>query len=183
MAKTIELLAQAGSPAALIALGINLFRFEVKGEKLTVVAMCALKLSEMPAVAFVLAKLLNLPPLAAGRRRAARADADRRERLHLCGPVSAAGEPGVGRGGAGHAAGGGNVAGGGGDRCGIVASHRDAKPICIGQVLLALTSARSAAHYGLHANIALAPRTATNGHRSYDLREAANRGGSGPIRS
>ncbi|MBR0714413.1 AEC family transporter [Bradyrhizobium liaoningense] len=64
--KTIELLAQAGSPAALIALGINLFRFEVKGEKLTVVAMSALKLAAMPAIAFVLAKLLNLPPLAAG---------------------------------------------------------------------------------------------------------------------
>ncbi|MBR0827089.1 AEC family transporter [Bradyrhizobium manausense] len=64
--KTIELLAQAGSPAALIALGINLFRFEVKGERLTVVAMCALKLLAMPAAAFVLAKLLNLPPTAAG---------------------------------------------------------------------------------------------------------------------
>lgn len=63
---TIGLLAQAGSPAALIALGINLFRFEVKGEKLTVVAMCALKLMAMPAIAFAMAKLLDLPPLAAG---------------------------------------------------------------------------------------------------------------------
>ncbi|MGY8664129.1 AEC family transporter [Bradyrhizobium sp. UFLA05-109] len=64
--RTIELLAQAGSPAALIALGINLFRFEVKGEKLSIVVMSALKLLAMPAAAFVLAKLLNLPPLAAG---------------------------------------------------------------------------------------------------------------------
>jgi malonate transporter len=32
--RTIELLAQAGSPTALIALGINLFRFEIKGAKL-----------------------------------------------------------------------------------------------------------------------------------------------------
>jgi malonate transporter len=64
--RTIELLAQAGSPAALIALGINLFRFEVKGEMLSVVVMSALKLLAMPAVAFVLAKLLNLPPTAAG---------------------------------------------------------------------------------------------------------------------
>ncbi len=64
--KTIALLAQAGSPAALIALGISLFRFEVKGEKLGIAVMCALKLLAMPAVAFVLAKLLNLPPLAAG---------------------------------------------------------------------------------------------------------------------
>ncbi|MET4174619.1 malonate transporter [Bradyrhizobium sp. LA6.1] len=64
--RTIELLAQAGSPAALIALGINLFRFEVKGEMLSVAAMSALKLLAMPAVAFVLAKLLGLPPVAAG---------------------------------------------------------------------------------------------------------------------
>src|SRR6201991_3125481 len=61
--RTIELLAQAGSPAALIALGINLFRFEVKGEMLSVVVMSALKLLAMPAVAFVLVKLLNLPPI------------------------------------------------------------------------------------------------------------------------
>jgi len=64
--RTIELLAQAGSPAALIALGINLFRFEVKGEKLSILVMCALKLLAMPAAAFVLAKLLDLPPVAAG---------------------------------------------------------------------------------------------------------------------
>ncbi|MGY3105743.1 MULTISPECIES: AEC family transporter [unclassified Bradyrhizobium] len=64
--RTVELLAQAGSPAALIALGINLFRFEVKGEKLGILVMSALKLLAMPAAAFVLAKLLDLPPLAAG---------------------------------------------------------------------------------------------------------------------
>jgi predicted permease len=64
--RTIELLAQAGSPAALIALGINLFRFEVKGEKLGILVMCALKLMAMPAAAFVLAKLLGLPPNALG---------------------------------------------------------------------------------------------------------------------
>lgn len=64
--RTIELLAQAGSPAALIALGITLFRFEVKGEMLSVVVISALKLLAMPAVAFVLAKLLNLPPIATG---------------------------------------------------------------------------------------------------------------------
>lgn len=64
--RTIELLAQAGSPAALIALGINLFRFEVKGEKLGILVMCALKLMAMPAAAYLLAKLLGLPPNAAG---------------------------------------------------------------------------------------------------------------------
>lgn len=64
--KTIELLAQAGSPAALIALGISLFRFEVKGEMGSVAAMSALKLLAMPAVAFAMAKLLNLPPVVTG---------------------------------------------------------------------------------------------------------------------
>src|SRR5690242_3932501 len=64
--KTIELLAQAGSPAALIALGITLFRFEVKGEMGSVAAISALKLLAMPAVAFALAKLLNLPPVVTG---------------------------------------------------------------------------------------------------------------------
>lgn len=64
--KTVELLAQAGSPAALIALGITLFRFEVKGEMLSVVVISALKLVAMPAVAFVLAKLLNLAPIVTG---------------------------------------------------------------------------------------------------------------------
>lgn len=64
--KTVELLAQAGSPAALIALGITLFRFEVKGEMLSVVVISALKLLAMPAAAFVLAKLLNLPPVVTG---------------------------------------------------------------------------------------------------------------------
>ncbi|QPF90623.1 AEC family transporter [Bradyrhizobium commune] len=64
--RTIELLAQAGTPAALIALGINLFRFEVKGEMLSVVVMSALKLLAMPAAGFVMARLLNLPPIVTG---------------------------------------------------------------------------------------------------------------------
>src|SRR5204863_5068948 len=64
--RTIELLAQAGSPTALIALGINLFRFEIKGAKLGIVTMCALKLLAMPAVAWLLAHLLHLPPPVAG---------------------------------------------------------------------------------------------------------------------
>jgi predicted permease len=64
--KTIELLAQAGSPAALIALGITLFRFEVKGEMGSVAVISALKLLAMPAIAFALARLLNLPPVVTG---------------------------------------------------------------------------------------------------------------------
>lgn len=61
--RTVELLAQAGSPTALIALGINLFRFEIRGAKLGVVAICVLKLLAMPALAWMLAHLLQLPPL------------------------------------------------------------------------------------------------------------------------
>ena len=61
----IASLAQAGSPSALIALGINPFPFETRGEKLSILVMCALKLMMMPA-AFVLAELLEVPPLAAG---------------------------------------------------------------------------------------------------------------------
>jgi malonate transporter len=64
--RTVELLAQAGSPTALIALGINLFRFEVRGAKLGIVIMCALKLLAMPAIAWMLAHLLQLPPIVAG---------------------------------------------------------------------------------------------------------------------
>lgn len=63
--RTIELLAQAGSPTALIALGINLVRFEVRGEKLAITVMCVLKLLLMPAFAWLLAYLLKLPPMAA----------------------------------------------------------------------------------------------------------------------
>ena len=61
--RTVELLAQAGSPTALIALGINLFRFEVRGAKLGIVIMCVLKLLAMPAIAWTLAHLLQLPPV------------------------------------------------------------------------------------------------------------------------
>jgi malonate transporter and related proteins len=64
--RTVELLAQAGSPTALIALGINLFRFEVRGAKLGIVILCALKLLAMPAIAWMLAHLLRLPPIVAG---------------------------------------------------------------------------------------------------------------------
>lgn len=64
--KTVELLAQAGSPTALIALGINLFRFEIRGAKLGIVVMCALKLLAMPAAAWMFAHLLQLPPIVAG---------------------------------------------------------------------------------------------------------------------
>ena len=54
----------AGSADGLIALGINLL--EAKGEKLTILLMSALKLAVMPAAAFVLARLLDLSPIATG---------------------------------------------------------------------------------------------------------------------
>jgi len=64
--KTLELLAQAGSPTALIALGINLFGFRIKGQALAMALMCALKLVAMPAIAAVLAYyVLALPPISA----------------------------------------------------------------------------------------------------------------------
>ncbi|MBR0985231.1 AEC family transporter [Bradyrhizobium liaoningense] len=64
--RTIALLEQAASPAALIAIGINRFRFEVKGEKLNIFVARALKLVAMPAPALLLAGRQCLPPVAAG---------------------------------------------------------------------------------------------------------------------
>lgn len=64
--KTVGLLAQAGAPTALIALGISLFGFEIKGQTPGIVVMCTLKLLAMPAFAWMLAfYLLDLPPVAA----------------------------------------------------------------------------------------------------------------------
>ena len=125
MVGTLELLTLAGSPAALIALGINLFRFEVKGEKLGILVMCALKLLAMPAAAFLLAKLMNLPPLAAGvvvlfaaMPSGANAYIFAAQYQRLVNPVS-------GGGCAGHVAGCDDVAGGGGDdRVGVEVAAR-----------------------------------------------------------
>ncbi|WP_249134457.1 AEC family transporter [Bradyrhizobium japonicum] len=117
--RTIELLAQAGSPTALVALGINLFRFEVKGEKLSILAMCALKLAAMPAAAFVLTRLLDLPAVAAGvvvlfaaMPTGANAYIFAVQYQRLVNPVSGA---------VGHAAGGDDAAGGGVDGGGEIA--------------------------------------------------------------
>jgi len=46
------MLGVAGSADGLIALGLNLFRFEVKGGKLSILVMCALKLLALTAAAF-----------------------------------------------------------------------------------------------------------------------------------
>ncbi len=65
--KTLALVAQAGVPSALIALGLNLVRFEIKGQMATLWSIVAVKLLLMPAVAWLLAvKVFHLPPAAAG---------------------------------------------------------------------------------------------------------------------
>jgi malonate transporter and related proteins len=58
-------LAQAGSPTALVALGLGLVRFRMRGEALLLAFMCALKLVAMPLFAWALSfPLLHLPPQA-----------------------------------------------------------------------------------------------------------------------
>ena len=61
---TLEMLAKAGVPAALVALGISLQSFEIKGDAATLALMLALKLTVMPAIAAVLAiAVFALPPV------------------------------------------------------------------------------------------------------------------------
>ncbi|WP_246510514.1 hypothetical protein [Bradyrhizobium glycinis] len=86
---------------------------QVKSERLSILVMRTLKLAALPAAAFVSARLLDLPPIAGGVIVLFAAMPTGAECVHLCRAVSAAGEPGLGRGGAGDAAGGGDVAGGG----------------------------------------------------------------------
>lgn len=65
--KTINLLGQAGSPTALVALGISLVRFTTNGQKLQIALMCAVKLLAMPALAWALAvHVFKLPHIAVG---------------------------------------------------------------------------------------------------------------------
>lgn len=62
----IKLLAQAAIPAALVALGLSLVNFEIKGQAPTLSLILLLKMVVMPLVAFVLAvELLALPPVTA----------------------------------------------------------------------------------------------------------------------
>ena len=65
--KVLMLLAQAGVPCALVALGASLVNFQIKGQAPTLATMCLLKLAAMPAIAWVLAfAVFKLPPVAAG---------------------------------------------------------------------------------------------------------------------
>lgn len=65
--KTLALLAQAGVPCSLFALGLSLVRFKITGEMRTLVTITLLKVVVMPAIAWLLAvKLLRLDPVTAG---------------------------------------------------------------------------------------------------------------------
>lgn len=65
--KILLLLAQASVPAALVALGLSLTKFEIKGQTPTLTSIVLMKLVLMPFVAWLIAyKLLLLPPIAAG---------------------------------------------------------------------------------------------------------------------
>ena len=62
----IKLLGQAAIPAALVALGLSLVTFEIKGQTPTLTLILLLKLTVMPLFAFVLAvEVLALPPVTA----------------------------------------------------------------------------------------------------------------------
>lgn len=65
--KLLGLLAQAGVPAALVALGLSLVRFQIKGQVPTLTMIVCLKLLVMPLVAFTLGYFIfGLDPVSLG---------------------------------------------------------------------------------------------------------------------
>ncbi|MGI9381869.1 MAG: AEC family transporter [Methyloligellaceae bacterium] len=65
--KMITLLSQAAVPTALVALGLSLTAFEIRGQVATTAVICILSVVLMPAVAWVLAaKVFGLPPVWTG---------------------------------------------------------------------------------------------------------------------
>ena len=65
--KTLALLAQAGVPCSLFALGLTLVRFRITGEAWTLMTITVLKIVVMPLIAWVLAvRVLHLAPVPAG---------------------------------------------------------------------------------------------------------------------
>lgn len=65
--KMIMLLSQAAVPTALVALGLSLTAFEIRGQVATTAVICFLSIVLMPAVAWVLAaKVFALPPVWTG---------------------------------------------------------------------------------------------------------------------
>ncbi|MBL8566049.1 MAG: AEC family transporter [Hyphomicrobiaceae bacterium] len=53
--RLLELMAQAGIPTSLVALGLTLVRFEIKGQMPTLLSVVALKLVLMPTIAWAMA--------------------------------------------------------------------------------------------------------------------------------
>lgn len=65
--RTLELLAQAGVPASLVALGLTLVKFEIKGQVPTLLTITTLKLLLMPLVAWLIAdNVFHLSPVQIG---------------------------------------------------------------------------------------------------------------------
>lgn len=65
--KMISLIAQAGIPGSLFALGMSLTRFEVRSGTPALVAITTLKLLVMPLTAWIISQyILGLPPLGVG---------------------------------------------------------------------------------------------------------------------
>lgn len=65
--RLLQLMAQASVPTSLVALGLSLLRFEIKGQMPTLATVIALKLLLMPAVAWLLAThVFDLDPVARG---------------------------------------------------------------------------------------------------------------------
>lgn len=65
--KLLNLLAQAGVPAALVGLGLSLVRFEIKGQVPTLSMIVVLKLLLMPLIAFTLGRFVfDLDPIPLG---------------------------------------------------------------------------------------------------------------------
>lgn len=62
--RILAILGEAAVPSALFALGTSLVRFEIRGQRATLITMLVLKLLVFPAVAFALATVVfDLPPL------------------------------------------------------------------------------------------------------------------------
>jgi len=64
--KTLALVAQAGVPASLVALGLSLLSFEIKGQSATLIVVLLLKLAVMPLAAWTAATAFGLTGAALG---------------------------------------------------------------------------------------------------------------------
>jgi predicted permease len=63
LAQTLELVGQVAVPLSLIALGMGLAQYSIRDGWRASAAICAMKLLVQPAVVFMLARALGLPPL------------------------------------------------------------------------------------------------------------------------